>query len=72
MNSYLGSYYEWSKADVHRIVNDAKQKGQTGVNLLMEKNTHANELQVVKWVKEMGHEAVLEFERVVVSFGKRL
>lgn len=68
MNSYLGSYYEWSKEDVHRIVNDAKQKGQTGVNLSMEKNSYDNELQVVKWVEQMGHKAVLEFERVVVTF----
>lgn len=33
----------------------------------MDKNSYENELQVIKWAKELGHEAKLEMERVVVS-----
>ena len=63
-------YFEWSKSDVERAVNSAIAEGRTSVGLSMDHNTYANELQVVKWVQEMGHEAKLEAERVSVTIRK--
>jgi hypothetical protein len=61
-------YFEWSKSDVERIINDSIQKGEKGVSLSMDKNTYENEVQVVNWAKELGHEVKHEMERVVVTF----
>jgi len=63
-------YYEWSKEDVMRGINKAIQEGRTSVGLDMEKNTHQNELDVIKWAKELGHETTLELETVTVKINK--
>lgn len=63
-------YFEWNKQDVERAINSAIAEGRTSVGLSMDHNTHANELQVVRWAQEMGHEAKLEMERVSVTFKK--
>lgn len=67
----MGYYdWSWSKQDVMRGIDNAIKEGRTSVGLSMEKNTHQNELDVIRWAKELGHEATLEFETVTVKINK--
>jgi len=64
------SSYNWTKLETERAVNNAIKERRGIVGLDTEHTDYQNELDMKRWVEEMGYSAKIQMDRIVVKLTK--